>query len=91
MMLAAVTDPNGVRARRAKRLQRRVYRTKGSDYIWHVDGYDKLKPFGFAIHGCIDGFSRRIMWLQVSSTNNNPRVIGGYFLQCVQVIHGILV
>ena len=28
MMLSAVTDPDGVRARRARRLQRRVYRTK---------------------------------------------------------------
>jgi len=28
---------------------------KGPDYIWHVDGYDKLKPYGFAIHACIDG------------------------------------
>ena len=24
--------------------------------MWHVDGYDKLKPFGFPIHGCIDGY-----------------------------------
>ena len=23
--------------------------------MWHCDGYDKLKPFGIAIHGCIDG------------------------------------
>ena len=21
----------------------------------HIDGYDKLKPFGFPIHACIDG------------------------------------
>ena len=23
--------------------------------VWHCDGYDKLKPYGFAIQGCIDG------------------------------------
>jgi len=23
--------------------------------MWHIDGYDKLKPYGFPIHGCIDG------------------------------------
>ena len=22
--------------------------------MWHTDGYDKLKPFGFCIHSCID-------------------------------------
>ena len=30
----------------------------GPNYVWHIDGYDKLKPFGIAISGCIDGFSR---------------------------------
>lgn len=25
--------------------------------MWHIDGYDKLTPFGFTIHGCIDGLS----------------------------------
>ena len=37
------------------------YPSNNSDYCagpnqaWHCDGYDKLKPFGLAIHGCIDG------------------------------------
>ena len=25
--------------------------------VWHLHGYDKLKPYGFVIHGCIDGYS----------------------------------
>ena len=29
--------------------------TKGPNYVWHTDGMDKLKPYGFAVHGCIDG------------------------------------
>ena len=33
--------------------------------MWHVDGYDKLKPFSFAIHSAIDGYSRKILWLHV--------------------------
>ena len=28
---------------------------QGPNEVWHCDGYDKLKPYGFAIHGCIDG------------------------------------
>ena len=28
---------------------------KGPNFLWHCDGYDKLKPYGIAIHGCIDG------------------------------------
>lgn len=24
--------------------------------MWHLDGYDKLKPYGFAVHCCVDGY-----------------------------------
>lgn len=44
---------------------RRCYYSEGPSYVWHLDGYDKLKPYGFPIHGCIDGFSRKILWLEV--------------------------
>ncbi|KAB0793315.1 hypothetical protein PPYR_12935 [Photinus pyralis] len=54
-----------------------------------VDSYDKLKPFGIGINGCIDGFSRHIMWMKAGRTNNNPRVIGGYFVDTIQKIGGI--
>ena len=48
-------DPAGVELRICSRLQRRVYLSPGPDHTWHIDGYDKLKPYGFAIHGAIDG------------------------------------
>ena len=48
-------DPAGAQQRRRRKLKRRVYQSQGPNYCWHIDGYDKLKPFGFAIHGCIDG------------------------------------
>ena len=82
-------DPNGVERRSKHKLKRRKYYSKGPNYIWHIDGYDKLKPFGFCIHGCIDGYSRRIMWLEVASTNNNPRVVGKYFLDCAIQVGGV--
>ena len=31
-------------------------------------------------------FSRRIMWIHVASTNNDPKVIAGYFVDCVKGI-----
>ena len=55
MMLLAIMNADGTRQRKTRRLSRRVYLSKGPNYIWHVDGYDKLKPYGIAIHGCIDG------------------------------------
>lgn len=54
-------DPRGVEHIRSRCLQRRMYVSPGSNFCWHMDGYDKLKPFGFSIHGCVDGFSRRII------------------------------
>ncbi|XP_034068653.1 uncharacterized protein LOC117544015 isoform X1 [Gymnodraco acuticeps] len=57
--------------------------SEGANQVWHADGYDKLKPFGIAISGCIDGFSRKCMWLRSGSTNNDPGIIAQYYLQCV--------
>ena len=75
--------PKATEERRAHSLKQRVYTVKGPNYVWHVDGYDKLKPFGFCIHGCIDGYSQRIMWLEVASSNNNPAVVAKYYLDCL--------
>ena len=82
-------DPVGVQSRSSRRLSRREYRAKGPNYIWHIDGYDKLKPFGFCIHGAIDGYSRRILWLEVGCTNNNPKIIANYFTDCIRQIGGV--
>ena len=82
-------DSDAVRDRQMRRLRRRRYANPGPNSVWHIDGYDKLKPYGFAIHGAIDGFSRRVLWLEVGVSNNNPKVVLKYFintitqLQCV--------
>ena len=47
-----------------------------------------LKPFRFPIHGSIDGWSRKIMWLQLERSNNNPEVPAKHFLQCVAELGG---
>lgn len=81
-------DHEGVCLRRRNRLRRRQYFNKGPNYLWHVDSYDKLKPYGICINGCIDGFSRHIMWLKASYTNNDPSVIAGYFMEVVSHLGG---
>uniref|UniRef100_A0A1X7VH64 Integrase core domain-containing protein n=1 Tax=Amphimedon queenslandica TaxID=400682 RepID=A0A1X7VH64_AMPQE len=53
-MLLALMNPAGSSMRSSRRLSRKVYLNKGPNDIWHVDGYDKLKPYRIAIHGCID-------------------------------------
>ena len=77
-------DPVGVEQRKSRCLKRRSYRSGGPNYLRHCDGYDKLKPFGFPIHGGIVGFSRKMLWLRVVSSNNNPATIAGLYLKAVE-------
>ena len=36
----------------------------------------------------IDGYSRKVLWLQCAYTNHHPGVIAGYFLNCVEYVGG---
>ncbi|KAF3850028.1 hypothetical protein F7725_019747 [Dissostichus mawsoni] len=81
-------DPRGVALRQAGRLRRRRYFSKGPNFIWHLDSYDKLKPYGICINGCIDGYSRKIIWLNAYTTSSDPKLIGGYYMEAVQRLGG---
>ncbi|KAL3855625.1 hypothetical protein ACJMK2_014832 [Sinanodonta woodiana] len=65
-VLLQIIDPDGVELRKSRRLRRRIYFNHGPNYTWHIDSNDKLKSFGIFINGCLDGFSRHIIWLQAS-------------------------
>lgn len=84
MRILRELDPDASALRKARKLQRRSYVSPGPNAAWHVDGYNKLKPDGLPIHGCVDGFSRRIMWLKVCKSNNNPVVPASFFLCAVE-------
>ena len=77
-------DLEGTALRKAHALRRRWYINPGQNFAWHVDGYDKLKPCGFPIHGAVDGFSRRVMWLKICSSNNDPCHVATLFYDCVK-------
>lgn len=84
MRLLHEVDPVAAAQRQARRLTRRKYISGGPNAAWHLDGYDKLKPYGFPIHGCVDGFSRKVLWLKVGRSNNNPVITGSYFVSALQ-------
>lgn len=81
-------DGNGVDLRACNFLRRRMYVGRRPTYVWHIDGYDKLKPYGICISGCIGGFSRKIIWLEPYKTNSDPRIIAGYFIHAVTENNG---
>lgn len=56
-------------------------------YLFYL-GYDKLKPYGFPIHGCICRYSRRIIWLELVKSNNNPKIPARLYLDAVENLKG---
>ena len=78
-------DPEGTVSQRGYRLRKRIYRNPGPNYAWHTEGRDKLKPFGFAIHGATYGYSREIIWI-----GNKEYMIGNFYLDCVKEFQGCL-
>nr|XP_023666802.1 uncharacterized protein LOC111843432 [Paramormyrops kingsleyae] len=84
MVFLRELNSQGCERRARRRFVRRTYHSMGPNYMWHADGYDKLKPFGLALSGCIDGFSRKVLWLICGPTNNNPSVIAHNFLSCLR-------
>lgn len=85
----SIIDPDGVALRKARCLKRRMYYSKGPNYMVHIDGYDKLKPYGFPIHGAIDGYSRRVLWLKIARSNNDPRITASHYLDYCKQIGGV--
>ena len=73
-------------AMRARRLSRCTYMNRGPNFAWHIDGNDKLKSYGFSIHGAIDGWSRQILWLRVGSTNKDPKIVCTFYMDQVEQV-----
>ncbi|OTB10518.1 hypothetical protein K445DRAFT_317135 [Daldinia sp. EC12] len=51
--------------RRATWINRTDFQVPGPNFLWSLDGYAKLADFGFQIYGCIDAYSRLIIWIYV--------------------------
>ena len=76
-------NPKGTLQRKLRSIIRRVYTCQGPNSVWHEDENNKIKPYGFPIHACIGGFSRKVIWLKVATSNNNPVIPESYFLKAV--------
>jgi hypothetical protein len=78
-------NPAGIE-RREKDLQRTrgEYIVRGPNYIWSVDGHEKLKPYGFEIYACIDAYSRYIIWIYVGISAGTAVSVGQQYLGAVR-------
>jgi hypothetical protein len=80
-------NPEGVH-RRTKDLQRRrgEYVVPGPDFIWSIDGHDKLRHWGIQIYAAIDAYSRHIIWMYVGVSNRTTRsVLAQYLRACSSI------
>lgn len=68
-------SPQSVQHRRSSTISRRVYSVPAPNCLWHIDGLHCLIRWKIVIHGGIDGFSRRIVYLHASSNNRADTVL----------------
>ena len=62
-------DPRNTALRWGALVTGRTYYVPWPNSLWHLDGHHSLIRWKFVIHGCIDGKSRKIMYLHCSSNN----------------------
>ena len=67
--------PQIVRQRRSRTISRHVYNVHSSNSLWHIDGLHCLIRWKIVIHGGIDGFSRRVVYLHASGNNRAETVL----------------
>ena len=49
-------DGLGMAERKRQDVPRDKYEVPRANHLWHLDGHHKLIPWGFVLHGCVDGF-----------------------------------
>uniref|UniRef100_A0A7M5TZP3 Integrase catalytic domain-containing protein n=1 Tax=Clytia hemisphaerica TaxID=252671 RepID=A0A7M5TZP3_9CNID len=59
----------------SRRITRRVYNVASPNALWHMDGFHKMIRWRLVIHGCIDGYSRLITFLNCSNNNRADTVL----------------
>ncbi|XP_047223562.1 uncharacterized protein LOC124869640 isoform X2 [Girardinichthys multiradiatus] len=68
-------DPIGRSFRRRRTIRRRVYNVQTPNQLWHFDSNHKLVRWRMVVHGCVDGFSRTIIYLRCCNNNRASTVL----------------
>lgn len=74
--------------RRKRDLQRHrgEYIVPGPNFIWSVDGYCKLRPYGIEIYACIDAYSRYIIWVYIGISASTAVSCVHQYLQTLEAV-----
>ena len=55
-----------------------VYSVKGPNSFWHMDGNLKLRDYGFVSYVAIDGYFRRVIYLECNTNNRAETVLSAF-------------
>ena len=86
-----LSKPDSAAGRRANRSIRRptgISSAAGVNHVWAMSRHDKWERFGLFWHGCVDGFSGKILWLDVWWNISNPKYVCAQYLKAVQNFGG---
>lgn len=67
-------DPVALEARQERLIRRRPYDVTTAMSLMHIDTYDKLRLYGFYIHGAIDGGTKMMMSTTVSMNKSTDSI-----------------
>ena len=81
-------DPANTALRWGTLITCRTYYVPWPNSLWHIDGHHSLIRWKFVIHGCIDGKSRKIMFLK-ANTNNLAETVLCLFLNAIAFEGGL--
>ena len=76
-------DPKNSALRMGIVVHRRKYYVPWPNSLWHLDGHHPLIRWGLVIHGCIDGYSRRVIYLKCNNDNLSDTVLA-LFMEAVK-------
>jgi hypothetical protein len=62
--------------------ERRAYRSRGPNAVWHIDGNHKLAPWGIYIHGGIDGGTKFVLYLAATDCNTSEAACRPFMAAC---------
>eukprot|EP00111_Clytia_hemisphaerica_P020862 TCONS_00061539-protein len=69
-----------------RKKEKQPFVSEGPGWTYPLDGHDKLmgfqnSTFPVAIYGCLDTFSRKIIFLRVWTSNSDPNLIGRFYME----------
>ena len=80
--------PIGVNTRRKGTLRRLIYYRQAPTWVWNLDVFDKFRPYGLEISGCIDGYRRLVLLLSVIRSRKDPKEARNFYFNYLLIAKG---